>query len=100
MTLYLYAVTYCAFTFTVLAFVPLAKAGHETNPRVSVGEDSMRICTQEGQIYWKSLLLQSDAGAKSGNDGEKLGGSAIIQKKKKKKMDCTRVMTTEVLRSA
>lgn len=84
MTLYLYAVTYCAFTFTVLAFVPLAKAGHETNPRVSVGEDSMRICTQEGQIYWKSLLLQSDAGAKSGNDGEKLGGSAIIQKKKKK----------------
>ena len=89
---------YHAFTCMVLAYVPLAKASHKANPRVSVGEDYIRIQMHESRIRWSSLLLQSDIGAKSGNHREQLGGSTITQREMM--MDCTGVMTMEVLRSA
>lgn len=80
------------------AHISLAQASHKANPRVSVGQDYMGIQMHEGQIHWKSFLLQSDTGAKSGNRREQLGGSTIIQKETV--MDCTRVMTMGVLRCA
>lgn len=72
---------YHASTCMVFAYVPLAKASHKANPRVNVGEDYIRIQMHESRIHWKSLLLQSDTGAKSGNRREQLGGSTITQKR-------------------
>lgn len=63
------------------AHISLAQASHKANPRVSVGQDYIGIQMHEGQIHWKSFLLQSDTGAKSGNRREQLGGSTIIQKR-------------------
>ena len=47
----------------------------------SVAQDYIGIQMHEGQSHWKSFLLQSDTGAKSGNHREQLGGSTIIQKR-------------------
>lgn len=63
------------------ACVPLAKASHRANPRVRKGENHVRIWTHEGQIHWKSFLLQSDMEAESGDHREPLGGFTIIQKR-------------------
>lgn len=40
------------------------------------------IQMHEGQIHWKSFLLQSDTGAKSGNRREQLGAPTIVRKKR------------------
>ena len=72
---------YDTFTCMVFAHISLAKASHKANPRVSVAQDYIGIQMHEGQSHWKSFLLQSDTGAKSGNHREQLGGSTIIQKR-------------------
>ena len=72
---------YDTFTYMVFAHISLAKASHKANPRVGVGQDYTGVQMHEGQIHWKSFLLQSDTGAKSGNHGVQLGGSTIIQRR-------------------
>lgn len=55
---------YNVFTCIVFAYVPLAKASHKGNPRISVGEDYRRIWTHEGKILEVLSVVISHRGQK------------------------------------